>query len=193
MTTEATPARRLTWAPYSTRLYSSRPCKSVPMTWAEDGGSRRCARPPSSGPYGARIGANIAATTKSGDEDTAPRSAGLLRSRRRAASPHSPRLTRGGRRPDAIGIAGGGHLGVPDPRIEDGVQDVDQEIHHEEDEGEDQDRVLDHEVVAVDDAIHDVAADAAPGEDRLGDDRAREQAADLQAEDRSPPAARRCA
>src|SRR6187399_3251282 len=100
------------------------------MTWAEDGGSRRCARPPSSGPYGARIGAKTAAITNRAMKHS-PTSAGLLRSRRRAAV---DALTEGDRR--------GGHLGVPDPGVEHRVQDIHQKIHHEEDEREDQDRVL---------------------------------------------------
>ena len=50
--------------------------------------------------------------------------------------------------------------------------------------GEDQDDGLDDQVVVVLDRIDDVAADAGPGEDRLRDDGAGEQTADLEADDR---------
>ncbi len=93
MTTEAMPATRLTWAPYRMRLYSSRPWRSVPMMCSREGVSSRSDSLPSCGPKGARNGAKSAAPTNTAMK-TMPRIAGRLRSRRRKASRHSPRLAR---------------------------------------------------------------------------------------------------
>src|SRR5712691_6298571 len=73
--------------------------------------------------------------------------------------------------------------GVPDAWVEDRVH----EVHHETDEYDeeryDDDRRLHDRVVPGGDGVQDVAADADPAEDRLGEDGAAEQGAELQADD----------
>ena len=97
---------------------------------------QRCLR---AGRTGAMSGASTAARTKIGDEDTARTCAGRLRDRRRSGiapqAAAAPGLRRGGRPGSLVQPSG-----VPDPRVEEGVADVHHQVHHQEDEGEDQDR-----------------------------------------------------
>src|SRR5664280_2364857 len=126
-------------------------------------------------------GARTAAVTKIAMH-TAPTKAGPLRISRRNASRHSPRLARAvGRATMAIGWL---TSAVPDPWVQERVADVHDQVHHQEDRGEDQDERLDHDVVVVLDRAHHPGADAVPREDRLGQDGAGEQAAHLEADDR---------
>src|SRR3990172_5249815 len=149
--TEPSPTRRLIRAPYTTRVNSSRPCRSWPMRCSGRGGYGPVAPPLASGGGGDRApGAGGGGGGAGGTTATVP-----------------------------LGISG-----VPDARVEEGVGDVHDKVHHQEDEGEDEDRRLHHEVVAVTDGVDDPAPHAVPGEDGLGDDRAGEQAADLEADDR---------
>src|SRR5574337_174596 len=113
---------------------------------------------------------------------TRPTMAGPLRRSRRRASPQRPRLARAatGRLATAVPAA---ISAVPDARVEEGVADVHDEVHHEEDEGEDQDRRLDHEVVMVLDGVDPPGAHPVPGEDRLGDHRPGQEAAYLEPDD----------
>src|ERR1700755_706200 len=73
---------------------------------------------------------------------------------------------------------------VPPPRVEQRVDDVDDEIGHDDEEGSEQDGPLDHGQVAVDDALVGVAADARDIEEGFSKDRAAEQDADVEAEHR---------
>src|SRR5215203_3356486 len=130
-------------------------------------------------------GANTAAPMNT-TMHTTPNIAGLLRSRRRNASDHRPRLARRSARGVGPTVVAGAVIDlpprsrVPDPRVEVRVADVHQEVHHEEDQREDEDRGLDDEVVAVADRLHHVPPDAVPREHRLGEDGAGEEAADLE-------------
>src|SRR3954454_22097440 len=187
MITALTPTCRLICAPYRIRLNWSRPWRSVPMTCADDGGWRRFESSPSSGPYGAMIGASRAAPMNT-TMHTTPSIAGLLRMSRRNAADHRPRLARrsaSGVTVVAVAVMGSSlRSRVPYPRVEVGVADVDQEVHHQEHEGEDEDRRLDDEVVTVADRLHHVPPHAVPAEHGLGQHGAGEQPADLEADDR---------
>ena len=67
------------------------------------------------------------------------------------------------------------------------------QVDDHEDDGEEEDPALDHRVVAVEDRLEHPAADPGPLEDRLGQHRAREQQARLQADDGRDRAAARSA
>ena len=64
------------------------------------------------------------------------------------------------------------------------VRDVDEQVHEHDDDRDEQDPALDHRVVAVLDRLLQPRPDPGIREHRLGQDRAREQQPDLQADDR---------
>jgi hypothetical protein len=72
--------------------------------------------------------------------------------------------------------------GEPEARVEDDIERVDGQVHEGDEQRDGQDHALEHRVVAVDDRVHRELADAGPGEDLLGDDRAPEQDAELHPE-----------
>src|SRR3989441_2702508 len=95
----------------------------------------------------------------------------------------------GEKRPGSdVARAGGSAVGTAvssqsDPRVEVGVEQVHDQVDEHERGREEKDRRLHHRVVAVVDRLNRQAADARPGEDRLGDDRAAEQRAKLDPDD----------
>ena len=128
-------------------------------------------------------GAKIAASTTTKQEERGGR-------RRRIAQDAPPHRVLAPDRGDGalVGFAlqrqgGVGHR-ARDPRIEIGVEHVDGQVDRHEADGEDQDRALRQREVARGDGADRHAADARPGEHGLGDDRAAEQEADLQADQR---------
>src|SRR4051794_22070735 len=68
--------------------------------------------------------------------------------------------------------------------IQIGVHDVHDQVKQDDEEGREQDRPLHAWQVEALDALERVATDARDVEDRLGEDRAAEQDADVEAEDR---------
>src|SRR5665811_820977 len=94
---------------------------------------------------------------------TMPSMAGPLRSNRRSASRHSPRLARGAARTTTV-VVGEDMSGVPDPRVEERVTDVHDQVHGQEDRGEDHDQRLDDDVVMVLNRVHNPRSDAVPAE-----------------------------
>src|SRR5688500_7728743 len=66
--------------------------------------------------------------------------------------------------------------------VDDGVYDVDDQVHCHDDERYDQQAALDDDVVALGDRVDHPLADPGPGKDRFGQDGARHQRADLQAD-----------
>src|SRR4030042_1129900 len=73
---------------------------------------------------------------------------------------------------------------IPDPRVEAGVQQIRQEVHGHRAKSDEQDASLDQRVIPGVDRLDGEAADPGPGEDRLGDDTAGKERADLQAHHR---------
>jgi len=63
------------------------------------------------------------------------------------------------------------------------VQQIDDEVHDDEDAGHEHGGGADGLEIALADAVDEVGAEALPGEDGLGDDRAAEKRAGLQADD----------
>src|ERR1035441_6069077 len=70
-----------------------------------------------------------------------------------------------------------------DAGVGQGIGDVGQQVDGDVGEADGKDASLDQGIIAVGDGGKGEAADAGPGEDRLGDDGAGEQAAELQAKD----------
>src|SRR5664279_2861016 len=105
------------------------------------------------GSNGASTGARRAPRMKMATK-IMPRMAGPLRSSRRSASRHSPRLARGAARTTTV-VLGVVMSRVPDPRVEVGVANVNDQVHGQEDRGEDHDQGLDDDVVMVLDRVHD--------------------------------------
>src|SRR5207237_8061274 len=70
-----------------------------------------------------------------------------------------------------------------DPRIEAAVGEVREQVGGHVTDGDDQNASLHERVIAALDRLQREPADSRPGDDGLGDDRASEQATELQAED----------
>src|SRR5581483_11341114 len=77
-----------------------------------------------------------------------------------------------------------GDGGMADPRVEHGVEQIDEEVDQHVAHCDDQHGALDHEVVADEDRLDGEAADARQGEDDLDDEGAADQPADLETGDR---------
>src|SRR5215470_7474613 len=130
---------RDTRAPWISRLRMSRPSLSVPRRWAElppscqTGGLSRLASDPLSGSWGATYGAKAAGTTSrkvriesaTTGYRRAPRKASAIRGGAYQGSVRA--VTVAIERPPSS---------VADSRVEVRVEDVDQEVRHDEDRGE---------------------------------------------------------
>src|SRR3954470_14088973 len=73
---------------------------------------------------------------------------------------------------------------VPHSRVEERVDHVDDQVQQDDEERAEQDGALDRRQIALLDRVEGQAADAGDVEDRLGEDGAAEQDAEVQAEDR---------
>ena len=128
-------------------------------------------------------GAKIAMTTMQPRMTNPTMAPGLRRSRSHASAQSplaGPLLER-----DFAGFElGDAHLLEPDPRVEDAVGEVDEQVDEDDDDGDEEDAALDDGVVARLDRVDQPGADAREGEDRLGEHRAGEQQPDLEADDR---------
>src|SRR4051795_5128606 len=82
-------------------------------------------------------------------------------------------------------LAAPGRSGQADPRVEDRVEDVGDQVEQHDDGGaDDQPAQHDVDVVVADAVLEQVAAHAVPDEDGLGDDGGPEQGADTEGDDR---------
>src|SRR5436190_7661269 len=75
-------------------------------------------------------------------------------------------------------------MSVAYARVQEGVGDIDDQVRDDDEERAEEDRALDHRQVGVVDAGVGQPADARDVEDDLGENRAAEQDADVEAEDR---------
>src|SRR3954454_22429685 len=71
--------------------------------------------------------------------------------------------------------------GIFHARVDEGVEDVHDQVHDDDEERADQNRALDHRQVGVLDRVVGEPPDAWDVEDRLGEDRTAEQDADVDA------------
>src|SRR5580765_3536116 len=74
---------------------------------------------------------------------------------------------------------------IANPRIDQAVQKIGEQVHPDVRHGDEQDASLHERIVAKADRLNQQAADARPREDRLGDDRASEHGAELQSNQRN--------
>src|SRR5690554_2728954 len=168
------PVRSETRAPYTTRLKTERPNSSVPNQCSAEGGCRRARRFCLAGGASAMTGARTATST-SASTSTRPNTAMRFRKKRRTAGERrKPVRTSGTARASAIA----------DPRVEQGIGEVHQQVHDDEDHGDEQHGALHQRGVLRADGVHYQPPDAGPGEDRLRENGAAQQAAELQADDR---------
>ena len=153
------------------------------------GRARRCrasARPRAPcGPPGSwsaigSYGATSGASTASSDEERARRRRRRRRSRlRRNFAPARGSRGRGAAVPASVGRRSR-HRRAPQPRVDQDVEDVGEQVHEDEADRRAQHDALHHRVVAVEDRIDDQLAEARDGEDLLGQHRAGEQLAEQQ-------------
>src|SRR5262245_32089310 len=79
-----------------------------------------------------------------------------------------------------------GTLGMADPRIDQSVDHVGEEIAEDDDGGAQRHRAEDQRVIAGEDGVEGELAETGPGEDDLGDQRAGEQGRQRQGEELDP-------
>src|SRR5499433_472931 len=149
----------------------SRPSWSVPSGKSREGASLR--RPKFDFVYGkgARKSAKIA-TKQSSAITIPPATASLLRRRRR--TPSRQRLEERGR---ASGAGAATAIAtrltsVPDPRVEDPVEQVDDKVHDRQERAIGEHNRHDHRIVPAGHRDHEEAAHARDAEDRLDEERA---------------------
>src|SRR5215831_4428563 len=149
----------------------SRPSLSVPRRWAElplscqTGGLSRLASEPFSGSWGATYGASTAGTT-SMNMRIESATTGYRRASRRASAIRAG--TYQGRDRTVTVAIEMPPSSVADSRVEIRVQDVDQEVRHDEDCREHDHDGLDYLVVPGPDGVNREEPGARPGEDGLG-------------------------
>src|SRR3989475_620017 len=140
---------------------------------AADGGWRRSLTWSAIGSAGAMSGANAAMRSSAPNRTSPTTSGGERRTRRRSG------VTR--RRGAAAARAA---LAIADPRVEPGVKDVDHEVRQQVRDRDEEDCPLHQREVAVEDRLDREAPHAGPAEDGLDDERAAEQGAELESDDR---------
>src|SRR3972149_3598080 len=163
--TVPSPTATETRAPWMRRLSRSRPSLSGRSQWDREGPDSPESSAWAPGSNGASNGASTAASS----------------SRTTTANPAPAPRWRGTRL--AMVCLTVRSL-IPDPRVEAGVQKIRQEVHGHRAESDEQDASLDQRVIPGVDRLDGEAAGPGPGEDRLGDDAAGKQRADLQAHHR---------
>src|SRR5690554_3147231 len=99
-----------------------------------------------------------------------------FRPRRRRGAGSTPRGSEGGRCAGSTAGPATAPASCPcrssviaDPRVDDGVEEVDDDVHDDEADGDEQDGPLHDRVVAREDRVDEQAADAGPREDGLGE------------------------
>src|SRR4030095_11788143 len=169
------------------RLRMSRPSLSVPRRWValppscQTGGVSRLASDPFSGSWGATYGASTAGTT-SRNMRIESATTGYRRASRKA-SPIREGTYQGRDRTVTVAIEVP-PSSVADSRVEVRVENVDQEVRHDEDRGEHDHDGLDNLVVPSSDGVDRQEPGSGPGEDALGHDGSRHQDAGDDREER---------
>src|SRR5262245_17817900 len=158
--TTVRPTRNEIRAPASTRARMSRPSSSSPKRCDPLGPSNLSASSWPAGSYGVSSGPATAATAVIAMMDAPIQS--------------SVRCGRLARAPSFI----------PNPRIEETVCEIDEQVHRHIGDRDQQNAALNGRIVARADRLNEQAAHARPRKNRLGDDRAREHGAKLKTEHR---------
>src|SRR5262245_20683276 len=174
------------------RASKSRPTWSVPSRCSavpcsiHAGGDSRCRMSTVSGSYGAINGAKIAVAMMSRSTPAAP-----TPQRSRARRRHVAWRTVAGAPPAATTSVSSIRVGVllaaaggPDPRIDEPDDQIDHEVHPDDQECQEHHGALDHREVLVADRLDRERGHARPCEDGLGDDGPAQELAELQAQHR---------
>src|SRR5688572_2295473 len=143
----------------------SRPRLSVPSRYSADGGLRRWINSCAAGSGRPSQSALIARKATSTVQPSGSASAQLSR------------------RPRLATVAGSAaEADIAHPRIEHGIEHVDQEVDEHEARGDERYRALHQDQVAIEDTAQQQPADAGQREDLLDDHRAADQPADIEPE-----------
>src|SRR5690606_1188738 len=204
--TEATPSSSDARPPQTMRLSRSRPrasppsrCPSVPGPWLTMAATFSLGS--SSGSTGASSAASVTnasqAMASTPNHPSRPWRdhrppvgvaapvAASTGSRVAAGAPPGARVAAGSRSRPPSGA------GMADPRVEDGVEHVHQEVDEHVAHRDDRHQALQGDVLAGDDRLVEQQADAGQREDHLDDDRTADERADVEAGDRQQRQARR--
>src|SRR5258708_3510310 len=146
-------------APWISRASSSRPRPSVPSQCSHDIGARRSSMSMSVGLGSGKTPASAAAARMKTVQPTAAQNSGPSRRVRPAVLTTSPSSM-----PSSS-------VAMADPRIENGIEHVDDEIHHHEAAGHEQHHALQNDEIAGVDGADQKPADPRQREDRLHDQR----------------------
>src|SRR5262249_38741090 len=178
------------------RLSTSRPMSSVPNGCAQLGGGSRISGWGASGAYGEMTSAKIAVSTRARVSNADAMPSGLRLSVTRSAAQRLTSLldcasksetwarAMAMREPSFSARADAARSRVPDPRIEPCVGQIHQEVQRDEGRRDQHDVGLHHGIVAEQDGLDGEAAHSGQREDRLDDNRAGEQRAELPPHDR---------
>src|SRR5215831_70459 len=154
-------------APKISLASSSRPSPSVPSQCSTENGARRSSMSMSIGLGSGSTGARIATARTSAIQPIAAQNSGP-----------SDRLRRAGAAATSSLMASSS-VAMAYPGIEDGIEHVDDEIHHHKTRGHQQHHALQDDEVAGIDRADQKPADPRQREDRLDDQRAADQAPDI--------------
>src|SRR6266850_6657598 len=193
--TDDTPTSSEMRVPWMTRLSMSRPSWSVPRRWSQLGRAKVWVWSLAIGLWGASTSAKRAVTSSMATIATPTSAVVLRRSRRKPCtrgdserSAGAPHATRGTvvtsaslRLPPRMGCMVMGPSGVPDPRIQERVAQVHEEVHHDESERRQQGEALHLLVVPRNDRVDAEGAEPRHGEECLHHDRAADEEPHLQA------------
>src|SRR3954452_4750449 len=189
--TDATEMVKDARAPQITRENMSWPMPSSPKGWARLGPSpawrMNFLSGAGMGSHGAKTAlSTIAAIQMIASQPTMPRSFVLAFSTTTGLAP-GPAVgsstigaTPAGTTP-AVVVASGDGSGMADPWVEDGVHDVDDEVHGDVAQRQDRDVALQRDVLAAEDGIRDEEAHPVDHEDVLDHHRAADERTDVQA------------
>src|SRR3954453_17975761 len=156
-------------APWISRASSSRPSPSVPSQCDILGAARRSSMSMSKGPCDSRTPAKIDTIATVTIQPTASQNKTPAR-----------RLRRTGLATVSISNSS---VALADPRIEHGIEQVDDEIHDHEACGHEQHHALQDDEIPVIERAHQQAADSRQSEDGFDDQRAADQPTDIDAGD----------
>src|SRR5579862_6952564 len=171
-----------TRAPYTMRDSMSLPRSSSPSRWCRvgpwDGGPRSVLLGLGSGSTAARIAPSTTTMIQPDETQNTGPNRRLTVSSGSGGCASSTATGRPSRTSGATGSSDG--AGMADPGVEEGVDEVDDEVDDDVAGSDDEHRALHDEVVAGEDRLHGEAAHTPEPEDHLDDERAADEAAELQ-------------
>src|SRR5882757_11107002 len=159
-------------APWIRRANSSRPSPSVPSQCAAENGARRSSMSISVGLGSGRKSAKIATANTSTTQPIAAQNSGPSRRPRFAGCAWIP------------SSSVSSSVAMADPGVENGVEQIDDEVHDDEACGDQQHYALQDDEIARADRADQKPADSREGEHCFNDNSAADQAADIDAGDR---------